>query len=642
MNLRQGPAPQTCIVVLGMHRSGTSALTGVLSLLGSHTGDALMPAMEGNNPKGFWEHAEIVSINDQLLEVFGSSWDDESPLPNQWWFSPLATTFRNRIISVLRRDFSNQLIWLIKDPRMCRLLPMWHGVLRELHCQPLFVLSLRSPAEVAHSLRKRDNLAEEASCLLWLTHMLEAEFQTRGQPRTFVIYEHLLSDWRDTVANISRTINLTWPVDAEDAAPDIEAFLDSSLRHHVGASLPEHPACRMAQEGFELLSASSPDKIKLDRLRTQTEALISLVAPWSKRLRHSERHIRRLESLHRTTIAHLESEKARLHLEIQRVKGTVSWQITKPLRLFAGLARSPQKALTELRGQPPATLQNYDYSALVPFDYPAVEWKSAPRLAIICHMFYIDMIDEFARYFSNIPFQFDLYITTDIQEKREKIEKKFSHWKGKIEVRIAPNRGRDIAPMLITCRDVYDHYEYILHIHTKKSPHNNDLSAWRFYLLETILGSTEVVRSVFEAFRSDPKLGMIAPQHFGAVHQAIGWDRNFKIAQTLAKKLGFNVSRHGPVDFPSGSMFWARTAAIKPLLECNLTLDEFPDEAGQVDKTLGHAVERLFYFVCEHAGFGWIKISRPSLLSNPASGKPIATHEDLINFIRNSQHKLIS
>lgn len=628
-------ANNQCIIVLGMHRSGTSALTGVLSLLGSHTGDALMPAMEGNNPKGFWEHAEIVSIHDQLLEVFGSSWDDESPLPNQWWFSPLAIPFRNRIISVLRRDFGNQPIWLIKDPRMCRLLPMWHEVLRELHCQPLFVLSLRSPAEVAHSLRKRDGLAEEASCLLWLTHMLEAESQTRGQPRASVIYEHLLSDWRDTVANIGQTINLTWPADVEDAAPDIEAFLDSSLRHHVSASLPEHPACRMAQEGFELLSDSSPDKIKLDRLRTQAEELISLVAPWSKRLRHSE-------SQHRTTIAHLESEKARLHLEIQRVKGTVSWQITKPLRLFAGLARSPQKVFAELRGQSHATLQGYDYSALVPFGYPAVEWKLAPRLAIICHMFYIDMIDEFVRYFSNIPFQFDLYITTDTQDKREKLEQFFMHWKGKIEVRLTPNRGRDIAPKLISCRDAYDHHEFILYIHTKKSPHDSGLSSWRYYLLETLLGSAEVVRSVFEAFRSDPKLGIIAPQHFGAVHQAIGWGRNFKIAQARARKMGFNVSRHGPIDFPSGSMFWARTAAIKPLLECNLTLDEFPDEAGQVDKTLGHAIERLFFFACERAGFGWIKISRPSLLSNPESGKPIATHDDLINFIRNSQHKLIS
>ena len=311
-----------CIVVLGMHRSGTSALTGVLSLLGIDPGNSLLPAMEDVNPKGFWEHAEIVSIHNQFLEAFSSSWDDESSLPNQWWNSSLVADFRNRIIAILRRDFSNQPIWIIKDPRMCRLLPLWRDVFRELACQPLFVLALRNPAEVANSLRKRNDLVEVESCLLWLTYMLEAEYQTRGQPRVFVNYEQLLSDWRGTVADIGQTFSLTWPVTLEAAAPKVDAFLDPSLRHHAdNATLPDHPACRYAQEGFDLLSAASPDSVKLDRLLAHTFELTSVVSPLSKRLR----------SL-RTTIACLESEKAALHTEIRRIKSTTSWKITKPLR----------------------------------------------------------------------------------------------------------------------------------------------------------------------------------------------------------------------------------------------------------------------------------------------------------------------
>lgn len=321
-----------------------------------------------------------------------------------------------------------------------------------------------------------------------------------------------------------------------------------------------------------------------------------------------------------------------------------SWRLTRPLRFFAQLAqlaRSPKTLFTELRARTHVTLRTDDYSVQVPFGYPAEEWKSAPVLAVICHVFYVDMVDEFTRYFSNIPFQFDLYITTDTQEKRAKLEKLFSHWKGKIEVRLAPNRGRDIAPKLIKCRDVYDRYEYILHIHTKKSPHRRRLSGWRFHLLETLLGSTEIVKSVFEAFRSSPDLGIIAPQHFEAIYKTVGWGRNFKIAQTLAYRMGILISPNGLIDFPSGSMFWARSAAIKPLLDCNLAFDEFPDEAGQLDETLGHAIERLFFFSCERAGYGWIKISRPNLLNTPRSGKFIASHDDLINFISNFQHKLI-
>jgi hypothetical protein len=325
MDIEKRPASKTCVVVLGMHRSGTSALSGVLSLLGIHPGDSLLPANESNNPKGFWEHADIVSIHDQLLEGFGSSWDDESSLPDEWWFSPLATSFRNRIISLLRRDFGNQSLWLIKDPRMCRLLPLWHEILSEMACPSLFVLCLRNPAEVAHSLRERNDLVEEMSCLLWLAHMLEAEFQTRRQPRVFVNYEHLLNNWRGTVTNIGQTLNLTWPVTAEDAAPNVDAFLDSSLRHHAGnASLPDHPACNLAQKGFELLSAQFPNPVELDRLRVQTAELVNLVAPWSKRLHHKEKLIR--------SLCHLESENAMLQKEVRRIKSTVSWQITKPLR----------------------------------------------------------------------------------------------------------------------------------------------------------------------------------------------------------------------------------------------------------------------------------------------------------------------
>ena len=87
---------------------------------------------------------------------------------------------------------------------------------------------------------------------------------------------------------------------------------------------------------------------------------------------------------------------------------------------------------------------------------------------MICHIFHAEIADEFHRYFSNIPFPFDLFITTDSREKKSTIENVFSRWKkGAVEIRIVPNRGRDIAQKLIACRDVYDNYEFFLHVHTK-------------------------------------------------------------------------------------------------------------------------------------------------------------------------------
>ncbi|MDO8459333.1 MAG: sulfotransferase [Burkholderiaceae bacterium] len=312
------------IIVLGMHRSGTSALAGVLNLLGVHPGGSLIPALEDNNPKGFWEHAEIVPIHDNLLATLGSYWADESPLPSQWWHSSDVADFRSQIVSILRRDFRDQAIWLIKDPRMCRLLPMWHEVFRELACQPLFILAMRNPVEVTHSLVKRNNLNEIESCLLWLIYMLEAESQTRDQVRIIVNYERLLADWRGTVADIADTFSLTWPLSSEDAALGIDTFLDPSLRHHgANTGLSAHLACRLAQEVFQILSAPVPDPTKLDQLHTQARELCNLIAPLSKQLR----------SL-RSTVARLEAEKAAHYEEIVRIKNTVSWNITKPVRYF--------------------------------------------------------------------------------------------------------------------------------------------------------------------------------------------------------------------------------------------------------------------------------------------------------------------
>jgi len=324
---------------------------------------------------------------------------------------------------------------------------------------------------------------------------------------------------------------------------------------------------------------------------------------------------------------------------VRRMAKLVWWTIT--FRLGSKLRESRRRNAGHY-GKSHLALPNDDYCLAVPFGYSVSKWESVPQLAVICHMFYIEMLDEFHRYFFNIPFPFDLFITTDSQEKKSRIDNRFSRWeKGKIEVRIVPNRGRDIAPTLITCRDVCGNYEFFLHVHTKKSPHHPLLRGWRSYLLETLLGSEQIVESIFESFKVDPKLGMIAPQHFAAVRPAIGWGWNFKSAQKLARRMGVNISPDGRMDFPSGSMFWARSAALKPLLDCNLSLDEFPSEPSQLDGTMGHVIERLFFFSCERAGYRWIKILQPSLPGSTQRVRWAEGQNELSSFIENYQYDLL-
>ena len=279
-----------------------------------------------------------------------------------------------------------------------------------------------------------------------------------------------------------------------------------------------------------------------------------------------------------------------------------------------------------------------DYSVAVPFSFSPV--PAPPRLAVIVHMYYEHMTPEFQRYFRNIPFPFDVYISTDTPAKKSIIERFLQDWKvGEVDVRVTENRGRDIAPKLIGFSDVYDKYDFALHLHSKWSDHAGVLANWRGYLLETLIGSKEIVYSVFEAFGRTPDLGFVAAQHFEPVRHWINWGGDFKMAKALGKRMGLNLTSDKKVlDFPSGSMFWARTAALKPLLDLNLTFDDFAEERNQIDKTLAHAIERLYFYVCEHAGFKWLKISHHPLMENTPAIIPIDHHESLNLFFH--EHNL--
>jgi GT2 family glycosyltransferase len=275
-----------------------------------------------------------------------------------------------------------------------------------------------------------------------------------------------------------------------------------------------------------------------------------------------------------------------------------------------------------------------DYSAAVPFAYPMAHLAQAPSLAVICHIFHENLTPEIQHYLRNIPFTADVFISTDTAAKKAIIERQFASWNGgRVEIRVTDNRGRDIAPKLIGFRDVYDEYEFVLHLHSKQSSHDSVLSSWRGYLLENMLGSPQIVQSVFEAFTREPKLGIVASQHFEPVRAWINWGGNLDIANGLLAKFGEPFSYDQALDFPSGSMFWARSAALKPLLDLHLSQEDFPSEQAQIDGTLAHAIERLFYIACEYAGFTWMKIAQPGLFEATPCIVPINDVDDLHRFM---------
>lgn len=222
---------RAAVLVLGMHRSGTSALTWLLGQLGAALPRDAIEA-SGDNARGYWESQALVKADDQLLRVARSSWFDPRPLDLSRLPPDGLRSRKNRIREAIETAWGDAPLLAIKDPRQCRCVPTVAEVLGEMGIEPRALLMLRSPAEIARSLESRDGTTPAYAHLLWLRHMIEAERATRGMMRAVVDYDGMLDDWRGTIARIAPLAGRDgWTLDeAQQAA--IEAFLDPALRHH--------------------------------------------------------------------------------------------------------------------------------------------------------------------------------------------------------------------------------------------------------------------------------------------------------------------------------------------------------------------------------------------------------------------------
>ncbi|MCR4265857.1 sulfotransferase family protein [Nitratireductor sp. ZSWI3] len=219
------------IVILGMHRSGTSAITRVLNLLGAFLPEKLVAAQPNDNATGFWEPVDAVMLNEQLLASVGSNWIESSRFPVESVPEPALKAFRQGAGEFIDQQYSGHDLIVLKDPRVCRLFPLWEEVLRERGYAAHVILALRSPWECARSLYARNEYPLEAGLLSWLRYELQAERDSRSVPRCATSYEKLLSDWRAVVAGISASLGIQWPVPVEQAEADIDAFLSAGARH---------------------------------------------------------------------------------------------------------------------------------------------------------------------------------------------------------------------------------------------------------------------------------------------------------------------------------------------------------------------------------------------------------------------------
>ncbi len=208
-----------------------------------------MGPVKGENDSGFWESLDLHALHEDLLASAGSRWDDWCRFNPEWISSPAADQFLARLLQYLQQDFEESNFFALKDPRICRLLPFWRQVLDRFSADIRVLLPIRNlphrsgPAPSSASLRRRNAMSAPKAHMLWLRHVLDAEHSSRDLPRLIFSFDDLLADWRQVVARASKALALSWPKQSADVEAQIDAFLDSRLRHQIQdvASVLDNP-----------------------------------------------------------------------------------------------------------------------------------------------------------------------------------------------------------------------------------------------------------------------------------------------------------------------------------------------------------------------------------------------------------------
>ncbi|WP_188850078.1 rhamnan synthesis F family protein [Aureimonas glaciei] len=232
------------------------------------------------------------------------------------------------------------------------------------------------------------------------------------------------------------------------------------------------------------------------------------------------------------------------------------------------------------------------------------------------HLHYAVVLDEILSRLEVNETKPDLFVSTTSEKAASYIVKRLkSYRRGKVEVRLTPNRGRDIGPMLTEFGSELLGYDIIGHIHGKKSEAWNQMAGgasasdiWREFLFQNLLGDRfRALDLIVQSFNNDKNLGLVFPED----PTVVGWTENYKFAQAVAARIGMSPDLPKAIEFPTGNMFFARPAAIKPLFDGQFDWSDYPEEPIPYDGTILHAIERMTPLVCESQGFSWLTTTSP-------------------------------
>ncbi len=258
------------IIVLGMHRSGTSAIARLLNLMGAYfgaentstsTNDNVWKAQYEENQKGFWERLDVRSLNDSILHNAHCDWDrvvgfDAENLPDD-----LLETYR-RTASRIVLNLDAHRPWFVKEPRLCLVFPVWRSVLE----MPFCVHIVRNPLEVAHSLKARNGIPLKAGLALWEVYNKRAVAVTSELPRAFVSYADLMRTAQPVAERLAAALTAHSGYPFRVPSPlELGAFIDQKLyrQRSDGDSFPSTVTKSQTVLYERLLEATRSNRIEV-------------------------------------------------------------------------------------------------------------------------------------------------------------------------------------------------------------------------------------------------------------------------------------------------------------------------------------------------------------------------------------------
>ena len=220
-------------VVVGMHRTGSSALARGLLPLGIGLGDNLLRPSESENPRGYWEDVDLMFLSDRVLASLGRKWESVTPLLERDFSAVENTDLVEEAAKLISKKMTGSRNWGFKNPRTGPLIPFWRRVFQTLDIDVKYLVTVRNPINVARSLAVRDHFSPGYSYALWTSYYLDTLRNLKGENSAFIAYENLMTRPEHELQRVADILDITWDDDVASSVQDYaENFISDDFTHH--------------------------------------------------------------------------------------------------------------------------------------------------------------------------------------------------------------------------------------------------------------------------------------------------------------------------------------------------------------------------------------------------------------------------